>query len=117
MSSIARVFLHPLTTLSRAGLVGSCLLGCSTPRQEPTTELASTSSALSVTMTRTLGFESLPDWHVLVPGPRIELSSVHSEGNSSLALWNGGWMQVESRLGKLIDLQLAQEIPLVPIKK
>jgi hypothetical protein len=27
------------------------------------------------------------------------------------------WMQVESRLGKLIDLQMAQEIPLVPTKK
>ncbi len=27
------------------------------------------------------------------------------------------WMQVENRLGKLIDLQLAQEIPLVPTKQ
>lgn len=27
------------------------------------------------------------------------------------------WAQIESRLGKLIDLQIAQEIPLMPAKK
>lgn len=27
------------------------------------------------------------------------------------------WMQIESRLGKMIDLQIAEEIPLMPVKK
>lgn len=56
-----------------------------------------TSQALSTVAVRTLGFESLQDWSPLWSNVTLGISSVHSEGQSSLALRGGGWMQVQSR--------------------
>ena len=85
-------------------LVGWSTVGCSKSQPQPGSAVTTERAALSATLSRTLGFESLSDWHVFQAGPRIELSSLQVEGSSSLALWNGNWMEVESR-------KLTKELP------
>ncbi len=60
-------------------------------------ERLGTSQQLSVTTSRVYGFESLQDWTALWSKPTLTLSQQHSEGQVSLALHGGGWMQVQSR--------------------
>ncbi len=98
--SFAEGFLHPLKVV--CCVFGSVLLaGCSAPSSDRGEAVESQSAALSTMMVRTLGFESLSDWHVRSSTPTLALSTTRTEGNSSLSVKKGGWMQVESRvLGK-----------------
>jgi hypothetical protein len=95
--SIAEGFLRPLKVVCCV-FSGIVLAGCSAPSSDRGEAHESQSAALSTTMIRTLGFESLSDWHVLSSTPTLALSTTRTEGNSSLSVKKGGWMQVESRL-------------------
>ncbi|WP_437330110.1 M4 family metallopeptidase [Sorangium sp. So ce381] len=96
--SIAEGFLRPLKFVCCV-FAGFALAGCSSARPDTGEALESQSGALSATMIRTLGFESLSDWHVWGGStPTLALSTTHTEGSSSLSVTKGGWMQVESRV-------------------
>src|SRR5258706_13438428 len=79
-----------------AALLASASVGCSHP-DAPTDHVGETSEALSPATARIFGFESLEDWSSLWPKPVLSLSPVHSEGQFSLALNGGGWMQIVNR--------------------
>jgi hypothetical protein len=86
--------------VSRKGAVLGALLvvvGCHGAGAGSEESLGNSSHALSVTATRTYGFESIQDWSPLWSSPQLLLSSLHTEGQSSLALHGGGWMQIQSR--------------------
>ena len=73
------------------------LAGCNGNNASTSEAVGSAVQALSPTAARTYGFESLQDWTPLWSTPTLSLSGTHSEGQSSLALQGGGWMQVQSR--------------------
>ena len=80
-----------------ATLLAAALIGCGTKSSTSTEKLGTSSQALSVLTIRTFGFESLQDWSPFSSSPSLTLSTTHSEGQSSLGLAGGGWMQVKSR--------------------
>ncbi|HKY35080.1 MAG TPA: carboxypeptidase regulatory-like domain-containing protein, partial [Polyangiaceae bacterium] len=77
------------------GLILTAVLACSAPVKDE--RVGQTTQALSPATTRTLGFESLEDWSPLWSRVKLSLSPIHTEGQTSLALQGGGWMQVQSR--------------------
>jgi len=72
------------------------LAGCGR-KPTSTEQLGVATAALSTTMTRTYGFESLSDWSAIYSSPTLALSNTHLEGSKSLAVSGGGWSSVVSR--------------------
>jgi RHS repeat-associated protein len=73
------------------------LAGCSGRDAASSEAVGTKRESLSSSSVRTYGFESLEDWSPLWSSPILALSSTHSEGQSSLGLRGGGWMQIQSR--------------------
>lgn len=82
------------------GILALALTGCAS---EPPEDTAAVNQELSAVAKRTLGFESLADWSPLFPTTKLALEAQHTQGEQSLALRGGGWMQVVSR--KLDDTE------------
>ena len=73
-------------------------LGACSGRDAASSEAVGTQKQpLSATAVRTYGFESLQDWSPLWSSPTLVLSGTRSEGQASLSLSGGGWMQIQSR--------------------
>ena len=67
---------------------------CSEPERHE--KVGTTTAALSSVMDRTLGFESLEDWSALT-NTTLSLSANHTEGQSSLSVLGGDWIEIISR--------------------
>src|SRR5688572_1511301 len=86
-------------------------LGCTVDDSRKNENIKQHESGLSSAATQTFGFESTANWSPIWSNPTLELSSLHTEGISSLAVSGGGWMSIVSR--KLTRQDVPESAPAV----